>query len=98
MNQRALTAVAALVLFGCGEKAQEARDAMNAVEQLARASSEIAEGQNEAEDFYRERREKGDTLAMGYAELQEYLPAPPRGYAPAEEPEEEAEAPGEAAP
>jgi hypothetical protein len=87
MNQRAVTAVAALVLFGCGEKAQEARDAMNAVEQLARASTEIAEGQDDAEDFRRERRDRGDTLAMGYAELQEYLPSPPRGYAPAGEPE-----------
>jgi hypothetical protein len=87
MNQRALTVVTALVLFGCGEKAQEARNAMDAVEQLARASDEIAEGQDEAEQFYQERREKGDTLAMGYAELQEYLPAPPSGYEPVGEPE-----------
>ncbi len=87
MNQRVLSVVVGLVILGCGEKAEEARDAMNAVEQLARASDEIAEGQAEAEQFYQERREKGDTVAMGYAELQEYLPSPPSGYAPTGEPE-----------
>jgi hypothetical protein len=48
MNQRAFTVVATLALFGCGEKAQETRNAMDAVEQLARASTDIAEGQDEA--------------------------------------------------
>jgi len=87
MNHRALTVVAGLVFLGCGEKAQEARNAMDAVEQLARASTDIAEGQDEAEQFYQERREKGDTLAMGYADLQGFLPSPPSGYEPAGEPE-----------
>ena len=87
MNQRALTFVAGLVLLGCGERAEEARDAMNAIEQVARASDEIAEGQDEAERFHQERRERGDTLAMGYAELQGFLPSPPSGYEPAGEPE-----------
>ena len=87
MNHRALTVVAGLALFGCGEKAQEARDAIDAAQQVARASSGIAEGQAEAERFYQERREQGDTVAMGYAELQTFLPSPPRGYEPAGEPE-----------
>ena len=79
MNHRALTVVAGLVLFGCGEKAQEARNAMDAAEQLARASTGITEGQAEAERFYQEdgrhvlhRRYVGP--AAGYGDY-EHLPA-----------------------
>jgi len=87
MNHRALTVVAGLALIGCGENAEEARNAMDAAQELARAAPGIAEGQDEAERFYQERREQGDTVAMGYAELQTFLPSPPSGYELAGEPE-----------
>jgi hypothetical protein len=86
MNTRILTIVAGALLVGCGEKAQEMKNAANLAEQLAAAGGKIEQTQNEAETFYKARQEKGDTVAMPYAELQKLLPSAPSGYSATEEP------------
>jgi len=86
MNTRILTLVAGALLIGCGEKAQEMKNAANLAEQMAAAGGKIQETQNEAETFYKQRQEKGDTISMPYAELQKLLPSAPSGYSATEEP------------
>lgn len=86
MNKLGLGAVAGLALAGCGEKSREARDAASAISQLADAGNAMEKSQQEAEKFYKARQEKGDTVAMPYAELQKFLPSSPSGYTPAGEP------------
>lgn len=84
MKTRILTLAAGVVLVACGEKSQEVKNAMNVAEQLAAASGKIGESQTEAEKFSKQRQEKGDTLAMPYAELQKFLPSAPSDYPAAE--------------
>ncbi len=86
MPQQSRIIVAGLVLVGCGGKAQEVKNAMNAAEAVATASAKVTETQNEAEKFYQDRRAKGDTVAMPYAELQKLLPSPPSDYQAKEQP------------
>ena len=86
MNSRALSLVVGLGIVGCGEKAQDFRNAANALQVAAGAGSKIGEAQKEAEKFYNDRKAKGDTVSMPYAELQNYLPSPPTDYAAAEAP------------
>jgi len=86
MNIRPFVLLVIVAVAGCGEKVQEARNTMNAVEEVTKAASKVEESKDEAAKFQAERRSKGDTVAMPYAELQKYLPAPPSGYAPKEEP------------
>lgn len=84
--RRILTIVTGIALVGCGEKAQEAKNAANALQAVATAATTMQDNQQEAEKFQAERRSKGDTLAMGYADLQKYLPSAPDGYKADEEP------------
>jgi hypothetical protein len=86
MNKLGLGIVAGVMLAACGDKAKEAGNAVTALGQAANAATSIQQSQEEAERFYQERREKGDTLAVPYSELQEVLPASPNGYAPSGEP------------
>jgi len=81
MNRRMLAvATGAVLTIGCGEKAQEVKNAANAMAAVAGAASTMEDNQKEAENFQAERRSKGDTLAMPYAELQKFLPSAPDGY------------------
>ncbi len=86
MIRRVLSVVACLALVGCGEKAQEARNAANALQAVAQAGNEVGDRQKEAEKFQEDRRARGDTVAMAYTELQKMLPSPPSDYAAAEAP------------
>ncbi len=86
MNTRVLVVLAGFVVLGCGEKAQEVKNAANAVEAVATASNRMESSQAEAAKFQQERRSRGDTVAMSYQELQKYLPSAPDGYSAAEEP------------
>ena len=86
MKRLVLAAVAGIVLVGCGEKAQDMKNAFNAAEAASKAASSIAANSNDAEKFYADRKAKGDTLAMPYAELQKLLPSAPDGYKATEEP------------
>ncbi len=78
--------VAGLVLSSCGGKLDEAKQAMDNLESMAKSGDKMQEVQNAAEKRRAERRERGDTLAMPYAELQKLLPADISGYM-AKEPE-----------
>ncbi len=84
MNSRVLGLIAGVVLSGCGDKAQDIRNATSALGALAQAGSGIVESQKEAEKFYTDRKARGDTLAVPYAELQKSLPSAPGDYAAAE--------------
>lgn len=87
MTRRMLALTTCTVLFtGCGEKVQEAQNAANAMAAVAGAATTMEASQKEAEDFQAERRSKGDTVAMGYQELQKFLPSAPDGYAADGEP------------
>jgi hypothetical protein len=86
MNSRVLSLLVGAGLIGCGEKAQEIKNATNALEAVAQAGSGIAETQKEAEKFYNDRKAKGDTVAMPYAELQKMLPSAPSDYKASEDP------------
>ncbi len=69
------------LFFGCGSK--ELQDAKNAYEVISK-SPEIAknleENMNKAAKKREERKKKGDTLAINYKKLQEYLPSKIEGY------------------
>jgi hypothetical protein len=86
MNKLGLGIVAGLMLAACGDKAQEAGNAVSALGQVAGAATALQKGQEEAEKFYQERREKGDTVAIAYSDLQKALPPSPNGYTPSGEP------------
>ena len=86
MHKLGLGIVAGLMLAACGDKAQEAANAVSALGQTAGAATALQKGQEEAEKFYQERREKGDTVAIAYTELQKALPPSPNGYTPSGEP------------
>jgi hypothetical protein len=88
MNRRVLILVLGLGLAGCGagEKARELKNATNAVTAAAEAGNTLVNAQNEAEKFYAERKAKGDTIAIPYADLQKFIPAPPSDYTPLEAP------------
>ena len=86
MNIRVLGLIVGVGLVGCGEKAREIKDATSALQAVAEASGGIADRQKEAEKFYNDRKEKGDTVAMAYTELQKFLPSAPSDYTASEEP------------
>jgi hypothetical protein len=80
-----LVAAGALVA-GCGEKLKEAQEAANAMSQLAEAGEKMEKSASEAESFLKERRAKGDTVAMPADQLKAFLPTSIDGYKPKEEP------------
>lgn len=75
-----------LALSGC-DQAQEAKNAYSAVVTTAKAAEGITKTMEAAQARQEERKEKGDTLALNYKELQKYLPASPAGFAAAGAPE-----------
>lgn len=78
--------VAGLVLSSCGGKLDEAKQAMDNLETMAKSGDNVEAVQKAAEERRAERRKSGDTLAMPYAELQKLLPTDLSGYM-AKEPE-----------
>lgn len=72
-----------LVLLASCEGIQKAKEAANAVSAAKNYAVNLGDGQKKAE----ERRAKGDTLAMPYAELQKYLPSSVAGYEKEGDPE-----------
>jgi hypothetical protein len=69
-------ALLSAALVSCGGKIDEEAEkpATNPLEALVQAGEEMEKAANEGEAKMKERRAKGDTLAMPYAELQKYLP------------------------
>lgn len=84
-----LLTITVILLASCGGKeAQELKDTMDAfdaVSKLADAGEKMEEHTAIAEKRMAERKAKGDTIALHFEKLQEYLPASVSGYT-AEEP------------
>ena len=64
------------------ERFKEAKQAVNNVKNLADAAEEMQESVQQAEDRMEERKKSGDTLAIHYEELAEFLPGSFQGYEP----------------
>lgn len=62
------------------ERYNEAKNAVKAVKNLAENTENIQESILEANDRMEERKERGDTLAVHYEQLAEYLPGSFAGY------------------
>jgi hypothetical protein len=75
-----------LVLTNC-EQARDAKNAYSAVVTTTKAAKEMAAGLEQAQQQQEARKQRGDTLALNYKELQKYLPASPAGFVPAGQPE-----------
>jgi hypothetical protein len=86
MRRPVVVLFAGVALVGCGERAQEARNTMNAMQAVAEAAKNTESTQDEAARFQEERRSRGDTVAMGYEDLQKFLPSAPSGYSPEADP------------
>jgi len=74
------------LLTGC-DQVQEARNQANAVASLSRAAENMEQSLADAGKRQAERRQKGDTLAIPYQQLQQYLPTQIDGYQKAGDPE-----------
>ena len=71
------------VLLSCGGgniDEEEVKPATNPLEALVQAGEQMEKAANEGEAKLKERRAKGDTLAIPYADLQKYLPASLDGF------------------
>lgn len=73
-------ACSGLLMAGCGEKLDEMQKGMEAAQQLAEKSGDMEKSMNEAQEVYKARAAKGDTVAMPYKDLQAYLPSSISGY------------------
>lgn len=81
-----LSCLILVLTTGC-EKVQEARNQANAVAAAGKATSSMNEVMQEAADKNAARRERGDTLAVPYKQLQAYLPTSISGYEKAGDPQ-----------
>jgi len=70
------------ILYSCGEKVKEAQNALNVLESLAEAAENMEENIEKADEKRQERIERGDTTAMHYEDLAEFLPNSIPGYEP----------------
>ncbi len=77
------TTVVSLIVFvtSCScDKYQEAKNALSAVKNLAENAENIQESMEEANNRMEERKKRGDTIAIHYEQLAEYLPDSFAGY------------------
>jgi outer membrane murein-binding lipoprotein Lpp len=72
-----------LVVTGC-EKTQKAQEAYTNLSKLSEAGKTIQADMEAAKDRHAERVKNGDTLALPYKELENYLPTELSGYTAAE--------------
>ncbi|MBC8044961.1 MAG: hypothetical protein IAF08_16100 [Rhizobacter sp.] len=84
-NVISILCVALVAVAGCGKKADEAKTAMQAMKSMAESGEKVAGEVEKSEAKMEARRQKGDTLAIPYKDLQKYLPESIGGYT-AEEP------------
>jgi hypothetical protein len=76
-----LLVIATLVLVSaCGEKAKEVKDLMEFAQKAPEMGKQMENAQAQAEQRWNDRKQKGDTLALNFKELQKYLPASISGY------------------
>ncbi|TAL67574.1 MAG: hypothetical protein EPN82_14060 [Bacteroidetes bacterium] len=79
-----ITIILAFILYSCGEKANEMKEAFKSMEKIAEAGKNIEQESKLAETRKNERISRGDTLAMPYQELQKFFPGSISGYTPQE--------------
>lgn len=72
-------ALSALTFTSC-EQAQEAKNTYSAIVTTSKAAKEMASNMETAQSRQEDRKQRGDTMALPYKELQKYLPASPAGY------------------
>ncbi len=74
--------VATFLFAGCGasEKVEQLENAMKVVQNADEIADQTTANNDLAQKRMEERRQRGDTLAMPYKKLQEYLPSAPSGY------------------
>ncbi len=81
MKSVLITAVVlCFTLLSCGEKAKEMQQAAEALKNISQNSDQIQKTTDEINKLQEERKAKGDTLAMPYKDLEQYLPASISGY------------------
>ena len=77
----ALFIIAISIAFAsCGEKVKELKEAGEAVQNLAEAAKTMEKSQEAVNAKLEDRKKRGDTLAMDYKKLQEFLPKSIDGY------------------
>ena len=82
INRFLVVLVACLFLVACGEKMKEAKNTFNNIKNLAESAENIQEELVDQNEKLAERRARGDTVAMHYEELANYLPQEVDGYQP----------------
>ena len=79
----ALTVCVCMILASCScERFKEAKSAINNVKNLKDAAENMHESLEQAEERLEERKKRGDTLAIHYEKLAEFLPGSFEGYEP----------------
>ncbi len=76
--------VFALCLTSCGQKVDEAAEALKNMNSISESADEMQKTQNVYEKRRADRKAKGDTLALASAELKKFLPSEIDGYTAAE--------------
>lgn len=71
-----------IFLTSCGERMKEAKNTFNNIKNLAESAENIQEELEEQNEKLAERKANGDTIAMHYEELANYLPQSLDGYEP----------------
>lgn len=72
--------VVALFAFACGKQLEELKNVAKVIENAPKAAEQMQKSNDVLQKRMEERRAKGDTLALHYTKLQEYLPTVPSGY------------------
>lgn len=70
----------AFILISCGEKAKEIKDAVELAQKAPEMAKNMQNAQDAAKIRWDERKKKGDTLALPYKKLDEFIPASINGY------------------
>lgn len=69
-----LLITAIIFAVGCGKEAQEAKQALELLKDIPEKTQKMEKQADIAQKKQEERRQRGDTLAMPYQKLQEFLP------------------------
>lgn len=77
--------VFAIFISGCGKKAEEVKDAIELAQKAPEMANKMQANMEAGKAKLADRKKRGDTLALNYKKLQEYLPSSISGYE-AEEP------------
>lgn len=87
MKKQIICALSSVIILSCGgskkddfEDIKSPSNAFEALSNLSKAGKEMKNNLSKAEEKIKERKERGDTLAMHYEKLMEFLPEEIDGY------------------